>query len=452
MFIRPPAQHPLANSSARIAFLIRARGGPRIIEIGDRTVTALILISALLFAWYLVATLYLVMRDDLVISLLANQRRAHYAYEDRIAELRGRIDKITARQLVSQDSMEDRVAGLIARQAELEARQVLVGDLGTRAEKAGIAPQTSPFASASPFQTGMMTSGSQAPLSYAPAGRPRPLPEPVSAEPPKPGSFRGPIESLVREVEKRAQTMETGQVQLLAAIGQGGEKEIATSRQAIAALGLDPARFGKDALKAPAIRRPAPLDELMLRDVRQETASAIGGPLLPPLPARAEAEAFEQAIQRAEIALESTRKARMILAALPLGRPISERFEMTSSYGTRMDPFTRSPALHSGIDFRAPAGTPVRAIAAGRIVEAGHAGGYGRMVEIDHGYGITTRYAHLSVVSVTEGEKIEKGAIIGQVGSTGRSTGPHLHYEVRLDDDSTDPMRFIRAGRMLAAN
>ena len=74
------------------------------------------------------------------------------------------------------------------------------------------------------------------------------------------------------------------------------------------------------------------------------------------------------------------------------------------------------------------------------------------MVEIDHGFGITTRYAHMSSIAVNDGDQVEKGAVIGHVGSTGRSTGPHLHYEVRIDDDATDPMRFVRAQQVLARN
>lgn len=172
--------------------------------------------------------------------------------------------------------------------------------------------------------------------------------------------------------------------------------------------------------------------------------------MLPP-PSSQPAPHFDHVFGRVETALEQARQAKHILKALPVGRPMAERYDLTSNFGTRLDPFTRSPAMHSGIDFRAPTGTPVRAVAGGKIIEAGPNGGYGRMVEIDHGYGITTRYAHLSSIAVNEGDLVEKGAMLGQVGSTGRSTGPHLHYEVRIDDDATDPMRFIRAQALLAS-
>ncbi len=109
--------------------------------------------------------------------------------------------------------------------------------------------------------------------------------------------------------------------------------------------------------------------------------------------------------------------------------------------------------MHSGIDFRAEQGSPVRSTAPGRVVGAEYSGGYGNMVEIDHGNGITTRYAHLSAILVSEGQQVAQGTVVGRVGSTGRSTGPHLHYETRIEGDAVDPQRFLRAGnRFLAQN
>jgi murein DD-endopeptidase MepM/ murein hydrolase activator NlpD len=101
--------------------------------------------------------------------------------------------------------------------------------------------------------------------------------------------------------------------------------------------------------------------------------------------------------------------------------------------------------------WRAARGAPARATAGGKVVSAGWAGGYGNMVEIDHGNGLTTRYGHLSAILVNEGQTVEARDVIGKVGSTGRSTGPHLHYEVRVDGEPVDPMRFLRAGEKLAA-
>ena len=130
-------------------------------------------------------------------------------------------------------------------------------------------------------------------------------------------------------------------------------------------------------------------------------------------------------------------------------RPTAGGAEVTSSYGVRIDPFLRQPAMHTGVDFRGETGDPVLASADGEVALAERHGGYGVMVEIDHGNGLASRYAHLSAVAVRAGEKVKAGDLIGRIGSTGRSTGPHLHYEIRLQGDVTDPQRFLRAGLRL---
>lgn len=111
----------------------------------------------------------------------------------------------------------------------------------------------------------------------------------------------------------------------------------------------------------------------------------------------------------------------------------------TSSFGWRRDPFNRRKSFHSGIDFRAARGTAVRAAGPGIIKTAGRIGGYGRVVIIDHGLGVETRYAHLRRIHVAAGDFVPAGAKIGQVGSSGRATGPHLHFEVRRGGDPLDP-------------
>jgi len=126
--------------------------------------------------------------------------------------------------------------------------------------------------------------------------------------------------------------------------------------------------------------------------------------------------------------------------------------DTTSGFGMRIDPFLRSPAMHTGLDFRGAQGDPIRATAAGTVSQAGWNGGYGKMVEIDHGNGLSTRYAHLADITVTVGQTVRTGHVIGRLGSTGRSTGPHLHYETRVDGDAVDPQKFLRAGVRLGPN
>ena len=129
---------------------------------------------------------------------------------------------------------------------------------------------------------------------------------------------------------------------------------------------------------------------------------------------------------------------------LPFGAPV-EKARITSNYGVRNDPFTGEPKRHRGIDFAGKIGTELMAVAPGRVISAGERiGGYGTTVEIDHGLGFTTLYAHLSQIMVTRGDWVRPGTVIGLGGSTGRSTGPHLHYEIRYKGVPFDPSKFIK--------
>ena len=134
------------------------------------------------------------------------------------------------------------------------------------------------------------------------------------------------------------------------------------------------------------------------------------------------------------------------LAGIPQVEPASLDF-VSSGFGYRRDPFNGGGAMHSGLDFRGPTGAPIYAAAKGRVSFVGYKGGYGKTVEIDHGNGLMTRYAHMSAFGAAPGQEVEAGKVIGAIGSTGRSTGPHLHFEVRIDGRAVNPRPFLeRAG------
>jgi murein DD-endopeptidase MepM/ murein hydrolase activator NlpD len=139
-----------------------------------------------------------------------------------------------------------------------------------------------------------------------------------------------------------------------------------------------------------------------------------------------------------------------LTSSLPLGSPL-DQFQVTSVFGKRQDPFAKGLAFHSGLDMGAPRGAKVLATAPGTVLSAGPSGPYGNMVEIDHGMGVITRYGHLKSVSVAAGEHVGFRQEIGVIGSTGRSTSRHLHYEIRVDGTPHDPGRFLEAGRYLVA-
>jgi len=177
-------------------------------------------------------------------------------------------------------------------------------------------------------------------------------------------------------------------------------------------------------------------------------ANGVGGPFIP---AGGEPGSIIDEANAVADALARYQSARRALLAAPIQLPVNGAGTITSSFGNRTDPFLRRAAFHAGIDFRATTGTPVLAAASGTVRVAATNGGYGKMVEIDHGNGLTTRYAHMSQIGVSVGQTITGGQQLGLTGSTGRSTGPHLHFEVRKGGSAIDPSRFIAAGRTLAA-
>lgn len=179
-----------------------------------------------------------------------------------------------------------------------------------------------------------------------------------------------------------------------------------------------------------------------------DVETGIGGPLVP-LGAQYEIEPIDLHIARVDALLSYAVHLHGFVESLPVRSPLAGPATISSRFGPRRDPFTGRLARHGGLDFRAARGTMVRATAAGTVTRAGRLGGYGKLVEIDHGNGLKTRYAHLSRITVDVGDRISAGTLIGKVGSTGRSTGPHLHYEVRASGIARDPERYLDAGAPL---
>lgn len=128
---------------------------------------------------------------------------------------------------------------------------------------------------------------------------------------------------------------------------------------------------------------------------------------------------------------------------MPLGAPVENKV-ISSPFGIRQDPFTKAKKQHKGIDFTGKVGTELYAVAPGRVIVSGERSGYGTTVEIDHGLGFTTLYAHLSKTNVSRGDWVRPGTVVGLGGSSGRSTGPHLHYEIRYKGTPFNPIDFIK--------
>ncbi len=180
-----------------------------------------------------------------------------------------------------------------------------------------------------------------------------------------------------------------------------------------------------------------------------QNLSSVGGPFIP-LQTSEAASALAFKANQALGALETFSHVQAALKEAPIRFPLPSPNRISSAFGSRSDPFGGAAAFHSGIDYPAPTGTGVFSTGTGKVLFAGRRGGYGNFIEIDHGNGLISRYGHLSRILVQTGQQVSAGAKIGKVGSTGRSTGPHLHFEIRRNQTAVNPQNFINVGKNLA--
>ena len=226
---------------------------------------------------------------------------------------------------------------------------------------------------------------------------------------------------------RRVEMVRIGQEQLLDAADSFAKGRADRLRLAFRMAGLSPSSFsdGTGSLGGPLIESKDPRALAAVLDVDDD---------------------FAVRIQRAARDLSEAKALANAAKDLPLARPTTNS-QQTSGFGVRFDPFTRRPAYHSGQDFAGGYATPIYATGPGVVAFTGQRSGYGNVVEIDHGRGLKTRYAHLSGFAVRAGQRVAVGQRIAAMGSTGRSTGTHLHYEVWVNGRAQNPGRFLKAGQ-----
>jgi murein DD-endopeptidase MepM/ murein hydrolase activator NlpD len=178
----------------------------------------------------------------------------------------------------------------------------------------------------------------------------------------------------------------------------------------------------------------------------QSPTAAMGGPLVRASFERGAYSALDPQYKDLFMSWTKLDLLQRAMLSIPAYMP-AKNFSFTSGFGYRYDPFTGGGAMHAGIDMAGAYGSPIYAAASGVVLRAGWANGYGNLVEIDHGRGMITRYGHLASIDAKPGQKINQGDVIGGMGSTGRSTGTHLHFEVRVDGQAVNPMPFLEAAR-----
>ena len=398
--------------------------GGRQVRVGPVAFWTIVGSLVVMAGWSTVTATYFAFRDDVLTRLLARQAQMQYAYEDRIADLRGQVDKLASRQLLDQEQVESKLEQIARRQATLESRSSALTTIADPSPTGSIKTTPRPGAPVLLPQT---------------APKPSPINDTVILVPPPEREARLESRTPMNSVRLAAASTSAGidgglarlqlaldryeahQVKTLNTLEESYDAKARRMRGILADLGLD---LGKIAPTLPP--------------------RASGGPFVA---ANANAlSAFERQVYRVKLVRGQVERLNRTLTTVPIRKPMTGELEWTSGYGMRADPFIRAPAMHTGLDIRADTGEPARATAAGTVTMAGWNGGYGKMVEVDHGNGFATRYAHLSAIDVEVGQTVRIGQIVGKVGSTGRSTGPHLHYETRVDGDAVDPQRFLRAG------
>ncbi|QPC44753.1 M23 family metallopeptidase [Kaustia mangrovi] len=389
---------------------LRSEGHIRYVTLKPWTQIAALSCLVGLLGWLAYATASVVLTEQRVAGLRA-------AYDARIAALRGTVGKLNGRMLLDQNAYLDKVdalredyEALVARHRKLELFFSQQWQPASVAGDADDMDDSDGAADAEPGKQGTLD---------LPAFRSR-FQE----------AFRKAADADLPLEEMRALLTSFDRMQhaLLDRVETAAASRLETVETAVSKVGLDP--------------------DAVLERSRRHLPENVGGPFVAPSAIDLGDDELVQRMSTVGKSMEAVEKLKQAITRMPIADPLAT-FRITSDFGTRDDPFRKVEAMHTGIDMKALDGNAILATASGRIVTAGWKGAYGRMVEIRHDNGIATRYAHLGEIAVDEGQYVNRGDVIGRVGSSGRSTGPHLHYETRLEGRPVDPKRFWQARHVL---
>ncbi len=453
---------------------IRSDGRVQFFTFGPSLQATLAGLTLIFLGWVAFATVNVIFKDRIIAAKDHRYQQMQAAYENRVADLRMSYDELNGALVSAEDRFKSTADALQVKQNAISgflsrANQVEAGVGGHNLAAAAPVEQTQPVLQGTAQAAGSMDVEAPADVSADETGSsalvimPGPAqPQPRTAHPVKSSAldsamhrfadlFKSVTESVHIDTHPvhdtpaayaqhpglRALADQTNRV---AQIGQSEtvlmaktegtlEQGVGDLRGVMRRTGINPDSFARKIAANEGMGGPEiPLDQVKIEGISDPK--------------------FTQAYLGAAAVLDQLNGLSAAMAHVPLTTPVSTAiFDKSSGFGARVDPFTGRYAFHPGIDFAGPWGSVVHATAPGVVVFAGTRGGYGNMVEIDHGYGIHTRYGHLSMISVRVGTRIAKGAALGRVGSTGRSTGPHVHYEVWYDDVVKNPNNFIEAGR-----
>jgi murein DD-endopeptidase MepM/ murein hydrolase activator NlpD len=435
---------------------------------------------ALIFlGWVAFATVNVVFKDRIITAKDHRYQQMQQAYEGRVANLQMSYDQLNGALVSAEDRFkatadalqikQNAITGFLNKAARAEQ------DAGLGHTPPGSGSSAQPTADAHDDGVASDSLGIEAPAGYfdgSAAGSsqlamlPGPaLPQPrIAARSDKPNllqrawtSLKGMFHLAATDVRQAVHPPKSyagtySHHPVLQALDQQTKRVARIGQSETVLMAKTEARLDKSVSNLRAVVQSTGINpDQFIREADKAANKAMGGPEIPLSQVHIEGisdPGFTQTYLDAAVVLDKLNALSSALSHVPLVRPVpTADFARSSGFGVRLDPFTGRYAFHPGIDFAGPKGAVVHATAPGTVVFAGLRGGYGRMVEINHGFGIHTRYGHLSKISVKTGEKVTKGETIGRVGSTGRSTGPHVHYEVLYDNTVKNPRNFIEAGR-----
>ena len=389
---------------------VRSNGDVQFITVSPISQISLLIIGLIGLCWMAYASINIVFKEQLLELKQQKLFEARLDYENRLSELRASVERINDRLLLDQKSYLRKVDEVKAEFDDLAEQQKKMEDFF----REGWFPQK-PNAASGPAQNPSKEGAADTLFvkRYA-------------------ADFKSQSEVVkpLVEMDENFLTLHNNQLSLLKMAHTYSRQKLDTTTGLLTKLGISPPRHAMPVLA---------------------DAGAMGGPFISlPEPVRREAE-ITDGMQSVHDTLEQERVVRSAIAALPLVKPMKQITGISSSFGYRKDPLRLSLAFHGGIDFKGVYGEPVIAPSNGHITWAGAQGPYGNLVEIFHDNGVSTRYGHLRSANVSLGQEIARGDIIGWMGNTGRSTGPHLHYETRVNGRVVDPQNFWRTQNDLQA-
>jgi len=421
---------------------------------------------ALIFlGWVAFATVNVIFKDRIIAAKEHHAQQMQATYENRIADLQVSYDEVNT-ALVSADdkfkatadelqAKQNTIIEVLNRKQQVDATLNRQNDIRQGSEDTGERAAPNDALEAAPPPSRLQDGSGSSDVTV----NPQPVkPQPRSAKPTRASmlDFGGTVGRLAGALFGRRTTTEISPeviarhpVLKQLALQTDRLRHLSTMQTVLMARTQGQVEEGVNNIRV-VLRRTGINPEQFAERV-QQAQGGVGGPELPLSEIHIEGISdisFQQAYLKASAVLTQMTQLLSGMKHVPLTTPVSgPSFEKTSGFGARVDPFTGRYAFHPGLDFSGPTGALVRSTAPGTVVWADVRGGYGKMVEINHGYGIHTRYAHLSSILVHVGSRIGEGAPVGKLGSTGRSTGPHVHYEIWYDDVVRNPRNFIEAGR-----